>query len=199
MGASNWIEMRVIDGIEIPFPVAGPRVTPAFLKASRIASYALPYSPKRFIERFDQLTEKHEKIYGSCPLSCIRLQQRFCETHGEVIEQELYFVGKTCIEVADAKRAQKAAEGDLDSQTYITDRIEGKPKQAIEATVTAMSYSDVLAQLMAEEEADPTRAPRITVDPFSTDMNTVHLNPFEDAEDVQPIPRKRTNNLLGQL
>lgn len=198
--SASFVEMRMVDGVEVPMPVEGKPATAKTTRAYAGAALAFPYSPRREKEVEIYITNgvKQKTRFMRCPLSCKALKFRWCSDHGEVVDEELHFIGLSCGDVMYAKRAQLAAEGDLDSQVYLTDRIEGKPKQAVEAVVTNFSYGDVLNMLIQAEAENPTTAPRITVDPFSHDQTTVHLNPFE-TETIDAIEVKPANLLLEQI
>lgn len=70
---------------------------------------------------------------------------------------ELYiepeFKGMTNLEVGAIKTARKFAQGDLDTVRLLTDRLLGKPKQAIENMNVEVSLKDYLDSLDLEKKA----------------------------------------------
>lgn len=83
----------------------------------------------------------------------------------------------TLVEIATDKLAPQSAR--VSAACAILDRGWGKPMQSIEATVNAFTYYNLLSDMIVAEAADPTIPTRITVSPFSYDMDTVHNNPFK--------------------
>lgn len=65
---------------------------------------------------------------------------------GEPLSSEQQFIGYTRNEVAAMRRAQLAAEGDLDSQIFMANYIIGKPKQSIEQITVQMSFAQFLEE-----------------------------------------------------
>lgn len=66
------------------------------------------------------------------------------------------FEGLSNLEVAAIRRAEAAAYGDLESQKWIHERIEGKPRQQIESLTVTATYKDYLAELAKREAENPT-------------------------------------------
>ncbi len=65
-----------------------------------------------------------------------------------------HFEGMTNAEVMNIRLARKAAQGDLPSYNALSDRILGKPKQAVESIKVNMSYSDYLDKVSEEEDVE---------------------------------------------
>ncbi len=65
-----------------------------------------------------------------------------------------HFEGMTNAEVMNIRLARKAAQGDLPSYNALSDRILGKPKQAVESIKVEMNYADYLDRVSEEEDVD---------------------------------------------
>lgn len=69
---------------------------------------------------------------------------------GYVIEADREYEDMTCYEVAQDRRAQAMAQGDLVALNQYEDRVMGKPKQEVHQTSISLSFSDVAAERIAQ-------------------------------------------------
>lgn len=73
---------------------------------------------------------------------------------GEVVESEKKYVSHTNLEVMFMRSAQNAAEGDLESASFVLDRVLGKPKQHSETVVINTTLEQALHAIADQMEID---------------------------------------------
>lgn len=72
------------------------------------------------------------------------------DADGNPAPGEAKYDGMTCYEVAQDRRAQAMARGDLVALNQYEDRVLGKPKQEVHQTTVSLSFSEIAAQRIAE-------------------------------------------------
>lgn len=124
----------------LPYPEFGEPHTPETMLGLIKATARLPYEPQ-----LDPTTQ-------------------------QIPPDEQKFVGMDMLEVANYKRAQRAATGSLEDLKSIEDRVIGKPKQQIESVqinATLQEWLEALPDPTPKEIAEVTVIPAIEVDPLA--------------------------------
>lgn len=68
---------------------------------------------------------------------------------GYIPDEEREYQDMTCYEVAQDRRAQQMARGDLVALNQYEDRVMGKPKQEVQQTTISLSFSEIAAERIA--------------------------------------------------
>lgn len=71
------------------------------------------------------------------------------DSKGYTIPDDAEYEGMSCYEVAQDRRAQAMAQGDLVALNQYEDRVMGKPKQEVHQTSISLSFSDIAAERIA--------------------------------------------------
>lgn len=76
------------------------------------------------------------------------------DSNGDVLPHDREFEGMSKAEVGAIKTARAYADGDMEANKFIHDRIIGKPKQQIESVQVALGIKDYLKILEDREKQD---------------------------------------------
>jgi hypothetical protein len=117
----------------------------AFIKAIEVDKNGHPYAVLR------EPTTPKKIVTNICAALSAPYEPK-CNLDGEILPEELKYVGMSKSEVGIDKLANGFAAGEIDATKLLLDRVIGKPKQQIESIQVQIGINEYLTALAEQEK-----------------------------------------------